>query len=523
MSNTRHAEPGKPFRQERFCSSPEFNVGLMANLVAKRTGALDRADDRELIWTLQSRSHQKGGLAKLVKEVVTKFPEEVATPSMRRFGFKPGQVYNQRQVRTVREEMLCEPEEFILAGELSDMELLHSSDDPTEQAHVQLLANRRPERYPAAAFVDKCQAAAQKLETYLAELCLNPACPIDSGPWYFPGLIDCLRRYESENAEARRSAFVLTEIGEKVWDILDFTLYDHGFSLIDGRHRIGKSVAVKAWCELHPGAARYVQVPTYSDDIGFFRAIAEALGVSVNLNSKAHQLRDRITEALKDGSVLLCLDEAQYLWPQSNYREALPQRLDWVMKDLVKRYGVPVCLVTTPQFMETQKRIVKRTSWTAGQFTGLVNYRPLPGVLSLPDLESVARALFPEGEEKSIATLVDYATTSSKYLGAIDQVVRLARYLAKKSGRQKATFADVKQAIKRGVMPSDSALAAALKKENRSMDLRSAGCLHEGFSTLAHDENTPAELEAIAGSSLAGNASPVSRGTAVRGELQAVS
>jgi len=52
MSNTRKADPGSSFRQERFASSPEFQRGLMANLVARRCELLSRAEDRDLFWFL---------------------------------------------------------------------------------------------------------------------------------------------------------------------------------------------------------------------------------------------------------------------------------------------------------------------------------------------------------------------------------------------------------------------------------------------------------------------------------------
>lgn len=66
MSNTRKAEPGTPIRQERYASSPEIERGLPAKLVAMRCGVLDRAEDRQLIWFLQSLSYKRGGLVMLV-------------------------------------------------------------------------------------------------------------------------------------------------------------------------------------------------------------------------------------------------------------------------------------------------------------------------------------------------------------------------------------------------------------------------------------------------------------------------
>jgi hypothetical protein len=41
-----------------------------------------------------------------------------------------------------------------------------------------------------------------------------------------------------------------------------------------------------------------VEIPPGASDLGFFRTIAESLGVSNNLTSKAHQLRDRVEAVL---------------------------------------------------------------------------------------------------------------------------------------------------------------------------------------------------------------------------------
>ena len=64
-------------------------------------------------------------------------------------------------------------------------------------------------------------------------------------------------------------------------------------TVIEGEARFGKSHSViPDWCEADPGRARYVQLESSRDEMSFFRAMAEALGVSINsLNSKAQELR----------------------------------------------------------------------------------------------------------------------------------------------------------------------------------------------------------------------------------------
>ena len=165
---------------------------------------------------------------------------------------------------------------------------------------------------------------------------------------------------------------------------------------------------------------------------------------------------------------MLVLDEAHYLWPQSYYRHATPGRINWLMTALVN-HGVPVALVTTPQFFRSQKEIENFTHWTSEQFTGRIgHYEKLPALLSLDDLLLVAKTMLPEGDARSIESLADYAQGSKKYLGAIEAAVPRARYNAHRAGRDKVVYADVKQAILESVIPSDNALKAALAPVEKS-------------------------------------------------------
>lgn len=73
----------------------------------------------------------------------------------------------------------------------------------------------------------------------------------------------------------------------------------------------------------------------------------------------------------------------------------------------------------------------------------------------------------PEGDAKTIETLVSYAQSSAKYLAGIESAVCRARHLARKEGRERTQFSHVKRAIKENVIPSDSALAQALAEPPR--------------------------------------------------------
>jgi hypothetical protein len=126
-------------------------------------------------------------------------------------------------------------------------------------------------------------------------------------------------------------------------------------------------------------------------------------------------------------------------------------------------HSVPVALISTPQFIRTQKVMESRTHWNSEQFIGRIgHYEKLPDSLSEADLAKVAKVLLPDGDARSLELLVRYAQGSAKYLAGIEAIVRRARYLACKDHREKVTFGDLKRATQESVIPSDRALATAL-------------------------------------------------------------
>ena len=466
MSNTRHASNDTTFRQERFASSQQYERGLMANLVAKRCALLESTADRELVWFLQFVSHQPGGLKKLAADLCAQFPDRIATASMRKFGTKAGKVYSARQAQAVREEI--SGGNFPLKGEISLDELSATvlvektdEDDRTQQRYE---ASLHPASYPAADFVAHCQrAAAANLERQLQNLCLDPALAVaDGSPWYLPTLIATLREFQSAWIAARKPQAV-TATGSLVCDALDYASESGRLVLVDGLPRIGKSHAAKAWCDQRPGRARYVQLESSNDEIGFYRTIAKALGVSINLNSKAVELRQRIEEALQNGDLVLVFDEAHYLWPNLIDPRALPARINWLMTALVNR-GVPVGLITTPQFLRNQNEFEKRTRWTSAQFIGRIgHYQKLPDTLTPEDMSAVAKALLPTGDANSIKALVKYAGISARNLAGIEAVRDRARFIATKDGRADVESRDIARALRESIMPADTAFAAAMQ------------------------------------------------------------
>lgn len=459
MSSTRTAKPGSPFRQERFASSPEFDRGLKANLVAERARLLDDPEDRELIWFIQSQSLAPGGLDALAVELLDQNPEAHITRSMREYGFQPGVCWDARQAWRVLTE----------AGLRQSSSLYISFIEDFDAGKIDYCT---PERL----LVKSRGQASQDLPSILREICLDPASRLDNErPTYFVGLRDALLTLKAHRLELRRKGAVVTSVGTMIADLCRFAVKKQSMVIVNGTARIGKTHAARQWCEDFPGIARFAQVPSSSDEISFYRAIAESLGTSINLNSKAQELRLRIESVLRTSKLMLCLDDAHYLLPHSNYREALPQRLDWLMSALNGR-GVPLLLITTPQFFSHKKRLEEKTFWTGEQFVHRAIYRKLPQELSESDITAVAHFMAPEAEDDVIQALVDNAMDSPNRLASIESTMKIAAYRAEECGRATPDRSDFVRALSE-VMPSERAFAKMMATPSSKRGRIAAGAL----------------------------------------------
>jgi len=345
-----------------------------------------------------------------------------------------------------------------------------------EQAEDRKKAAKHPTTYPVAAFLDLCREAArgkrydydeaaQSLAKELLDLCLDPGWKLDSGrPWYFAGLIATLRDYQRQWIEAKSAGVVVTVLGKKVHEMLDYTLHSGSMTLLVGSARRGKSFAARSWCEQHAGHSRFIEVPPGNDDTSFYRAIARGLGMGNFSQYKAIELRERVESVLLTGDIVSCLDEAQRLWPEVNLRSrcGFPKRISWVMS--MVNQGVPFCLLATPQFFDRQNLSDQLAGWNSAQFIGrLGDWKRLPDELSTDDLEAVAKAVLPEADSRTLRALAIYARTSARYLAAIDAIASRARYDATRAGRAEITTEDVKKAMRENIIPSDSMLVRTLQ------------------------------------------------------------
>ena len=127
-----------------------------------------------------------------------------------------------------------------------------------------------------------------------------------------------------------RESFQLTAIGKKVWETLDYALASRGMVVLDGLEGRGKTEAVKAWCELHLGSARFVSLKGIANKTTAFREIAKALGIASSYTRTATEMQARIEDVLKRSKILIVIDEAHFLFNQSRRMYSRPELIDWI-------------------------------------------------------------------------------------------------------------------------------------------------------------------------------------------------
>ena len=492
MPSTRHAPEDGHLRQSRYASNDAFESGLLCNLVARRCKLVADPADRALLYFLQQLSHQEGGLDRVAAEFLAMFPERIGTPSLRQL--KPGQEFSREQWEKVKREFgrqwcvrdylahLDNPEPTKsakgwrhriiptshFAEESTPTSPAESSDywypvDSPDQSEVEPTPRHQEPGPSRADLLADCQREAA---THLAEMlwiiCLDPESKLQSPyieakqpkfdgswltSWWFDDLLAALHLYRARCIAAAETAIAQTTISNRIFDDLDYMAHCQGLVVIEGDQRTGKSTAAKNWCDKHPGQAVYVKLGTGNDDATFFRSIAKALGTAASLVRKPTEMQMKIEDALQDGHLVLVLDEAHFLFAQTQRPRSAPSRLDWVRTALVD-FKVGVALISTPQFERSCELYEKTLRWNAKQIKGRVKLHTiLPTELPPEDLTAVARKMAPQASDSSLMRLVGFAQASDDYLAGIERLTQRAGFFASRDGREEASKDDIKRAL----------------------------------------------------------------------------
>lgn len=514
MSSTRHSNSGP--RQHGLASDPIYVAaqGIQGTTVTKKAGILSNPQARELVFFLQALSLPRlagspnpGGLKRHARDFLKAFPGRVGTPSMHRFGMKPGQIYNADQVRAVRSELydarleaglISHAEDFLntighpdlpgsgtawkgegfpLRGEVIQ-EYFGVDPDREDQLRRE---DDAPTSYPASLFVQACkQVLDAGIERFLISLCTDPRlviaapgqelesatvdpdhliqqftdeelrglCPAELS--CFHDVIGALFEFKDQFQKRAASEFAETTIATQVFETLDAGLRLRRIVMVNGKEGIGKSEAMRNWCVRHLGEARYLDLTGInSSKTAFFREIAGALGLPCSESLNTGQLQSRVESMLQLSGLMLCIDEAHFMFKNSERSKAAPEQIDWIDTALCNR-GVPVGLSCTPQLITSMQKVSDRARWNSGQFKRrLKRVANLPEKPTLADLEKVARRILPKAPASVYKMAVGYAFSLSEHnLDALVDAITEAKEHARINGRENVTFADLDAALK---------------------------------------------------------------------------
>jgi len=474
MSTTRRADPDSPLAYGKYMSSPQFTAlrPVPANLVLPKALLYRDRKVRELAFFIQGMSIQPGGLTALAEQLVAWFPER------------------------------CREEESKRASELRLWALLAAHNDIGSVEKKSPSLQRR---------------TAELLGEFLAELILNPEVslsPIEAPCFDQIGaaLDDFKRRHE----ESVLRDFVMTEAGKVVTETLDQALSMSRMVVVEGNAGTGKSTNSAAWCAARPGQARRISLSGITNRTTFFQKIGAALGFAT-CQRKAQELQAKIEDFFARSKMMLVIDEAHYLFPQTVRVTSSPELVDWIDTALVN-HGVPVALLCTDQFAKLKNRVERQTGWTSEQFMHRVfRYRKLDAKPPLADVQAVTRRLLSCAwddsrqqwspttracSEVAVEALSGYAHTQSIPLAVAASCIDEARLNARKADRAIVIQGDIRAALEEGQIPSDAALVRAFKptsserRTNRSVTaIGSLAKPSKAYISLRPEENTFSRLE----------------------------
>lgn len=413
MSSTRTAAPGTPLAQSRWMSAPELVAlgpinGVTLSARAKR---ISDSNLRRLLYWIQGRSLEEGGLQRIAEGLLDQFPENIVI---------------RESTVDIMDPLPGEPDSYVWR------------DDPAE-VRLKLLS---------------------EIPELLVRLCLDPGISLPDGmftddhgdrtsilPKAFRNLVPSLLGLINRDSERAVRAYHLTAVGQQIWEQLDFCMELKKPVVICGDEGIGKTSALNAWLAAHEGQARKITLTATNNLTEFFRALSRALGVASSYVRKVDEMKARCVDVLVRSGLLLAIDEAHQILPRGKRVETTPVLLEWLYAAL-KDPGVPVALVCTPQFKIRAAHIASRTGWNADQvFRREKHFQMLPKRLDPEDLASVARSIAPEASPEVRAVLVTFANMRKHQIDALEDVLCEAKLLARSKGRTVVSADDLVAAM----------------------------------------------------------------------------
>lgn len=399
--STRHAPAGSALHDNRYMSSPEIVAarGVSAIAVAARAALIDDNRTRELIWWVQAKSMEDGGLKRLAAELRAAFPERCRKPERQR--------WDMRDPREVLDEAIAD----------LCVNPCHLTSDDGEAREVE--RRRVVEAMPE-----------------IEDGWRSSAAPM------FKNLLASLDELKSREEKRVLQDFVLTENCRPLWDCLEYSARNNVITLVSGREGRGKSETTKAYCACHKGTARYVSLKGVFNKTSAFREIGRAIGVGASLQRTATDMQTRIEEVLARSKLMLCIDESHFIFHQGLRIRTRPELVDWI--GTLANDGVPICLVATPQFLICMQRVADQVGWNYLQFRRRVKRYKTLGDTCEADLKRVAARILPGAEGATIKYAAGYALRSKRDLSGLADVALEAKEIA---GDKPIRFEHVQRAV----------------------------------------------------------------------------
>ncbi|MFI5356655.1 MAG: hypothetical protein ACHQ4G_04905 [Opitutales bacterium] len=134
---------------------------------------------------------------------------------------------------------------------------------------------------------------------------------------------------------------------------------------------------------------------------------------------------------------MLVLDESWVLWPSSARSErSTPKHVDWLRTALVD-FGVPVALISTPQWWERACDRFTKGGWNANQLLRrLARSVELPDSLSADDAVRVARSYFPNAQVSQLKRIAGMALLTIGYLSTIAHLRKRVDFFSRREPDQ---------------------------------------------------------------------------------------
>jgi hypothetical protein len=440
----------------------------------------------EMLWFIQWKSMQPGGLGTFAEELTAQVPEHFRTDTMPKAGPAPLslesklRIYEEIPQRLRPKDDGCpitEPE-----WDPYDLSVLIEPETapgrparrPMATAEERAAVGRYFESWTFETFAEICRKAAREvLPGYLVALCneidkdftRNYWSVFTTDLWFIDDPVATLFDMMDRHADAVSKRLAMTSVAALVYDALDFAFEERAMVKIVGNPRFGKTEALRAWCEMRPGRARFVNVPSSNSLSDLHRAFGQAAGMDVSYGSRHQRLKERLEHVLQQSGLFFVLDEGAFLMPQNYSATTPPARLNWVRTEVTDR-GLPLALVVTPQnFDPLVDRYVKKTGYAMEQFLGrVVRTVVLPEELTPAEMVDVARIHFPEMGTEYLELIADLASVSENYLQAVESIAKVARHRARRAGRVAVTVDDIEGAASEVVRLRPAATAPAIQK-----------------------------------------------------------